>query len=1022
MSHLRKYIEQTGVLAPEHLDAALRRQQIYGGSLDTVLLELGVCDARTLGELLTQSCGLEVAPAELLENGLTRPWDRVPSELVDIGWAAPLAIHDHRVVVAVHPDLPNERLGELYRSVDGVLPFVTPECCLEKVASERSKSVVPQRYAVLCAAYVNALRQRPSVSDVGFPILPNVQTRHEDTQTGLPPAPAVQAPPVVVPPPTQEPLEPPPGEAPAPELAPDEDPLDLGPDPERSTNLYGVSVEEKSPAFAPPPLPSKVDAEAESETDAPPPDPRERAIVVPPPPTTGPGAESGDEDPEAAQTLVRAPIVDPDEETAGSGATDATSGDGSPAFVPPADASKLSPETPPPPPVTPPPPAAGPAASPPPPPAAGPAVGAPPPVRFTARGTLIDNRKKESEEFSVPEAERRMAGARARLANAKSRDEVLEAVVLGAMVLSPRVALFRLRDGALHGLPTPQSALPDITDKELPIRRDSDLSAAIATGRWAGTTTDVSLRELLGQREPVPCMFHRVDVAGRPVLIIYLDHDGAEFVPAEANLMQDLASGASAAFEAVLAARRRTPVPTGTVEKPPEDDPRVVPPPAFGTTTPPGWGAAPQPIAREYSSGIITKTRDENAVEPGKSLRRETQVDGSPPSVTAPEEGRPPILTVPAMPPPPPLPPPPPMQERDTQHDTLTGLPNPGAAGLGPRFIPPPLDERENSGIISLAPPIDQPTARGRILLDDEDWDDSPIEETSVAQRRAIDGVLSALARQEADIEDLRALGDAGLRGLASIFPGSLEVLRRDLRALPPPSAHGPHIRAAIRLGSELVPHLLPLFGHADPDVRFYAAFIFQELRAPEVMQPLSTLAFDDSGDVRVISMRVLETYGRHDGFAAAARRVSSELDSNNRTRQLYAARAVGTLRDIASIARLVELLSSKDRFIQEASLESLCSITGQQHGLKPHRWKSWFADEGHRHRIEWIIDSVRHRDIPVRRWAHDELIRVTGHRIPFSPMGDRKSREVAAEAWGEWWTTKGKTRFGVATDDQPTG
>src|SRR5690606_9867471 len=102
-------------------------------------------------------------------------------------------------------------------------------------------------------------------------------------------------------------------------------------------------------------------------------------------------------------------------------------------------------------------------------------------------------------------------------------------------------------------------------------------------------------------------------------------------------------------------------------------------------------------------------------------------------------------------------------------------------------------------------------------------------------------------------------------------------------------------------------------------------------------------LAFDGSADVRVISMRVLETFARYARFSQAVALVRQELTSADRNHQLYATRGVGTLRDVEAIEILIELLSSKDRFIQEASLESLCSITGQQHGLKPHRWKNWY-------------------------------------------------------------------------------
>ena len=173
MTHLRRYLERTGLLAADDLDMALRRQQIYGGSLDTVFLELELVDPHTLGELLVQACGLPIAPWEIIEEERDRPWDRLPDDVLEIGWAVPLVVRGDDVWIAVHPDLPNERLGALYRSIPGVNPFVAPECCIEKIAAERTASVVPQRYAVLCVAYLSALRRRPSVSDVGFPLMPD---------------------------------------------------------------------------------------------------------------------------------------------------------------------------------------------------------------------------------------------------------------------------------------------------------------------------------------------------------------------------------------------------------------------------------------------------------------------------------------------------------------------------------------------------------------------------------------------------------------------------------------------------------------------------------------------------------------------------------------------------------------------------------------------------------------------------------------------------------------------------------
>ncbi len=888
MSHLRRYLEQTAAVAPERLEAALRRQQIYGGSLDTVLLELSVCDPQTLCELLSQACGLDVVRPELLENR-PRPWDAVPDSLQDIGWAVPLAEEeDGSIIVAVHPDLPNERLGELYRAVGRVVPLVTPECGLEKVNAERTASVVPQRYAVLFASFMAALRQRPSVSDIGFPILP---VPPEDTDVGRP--------------------------IPAPPAEPPEDLLDLGPNPERSTQPYGDDED---------------------------------------------GSEVLDE-PEAAQTHPRAKIVRP------------------PSFGPPRSNADTA--------------------------SSGPVQSNAPPIRFTARGTMIATSDPLHAAFDPAAARRGVDAARSKLAEATTRDEAVDALIEGALALSERVAVFRIRGAELLGLSTPHPALAGLHDVLVPV--EDIASDLLGSRRWVGTTGSGALAAAVGTAH-MPCTMHRIDVAGRPVLVLYVDHEGREFLPTEANMLDELCESTAAALESILRRRRSGPSPAArsadvapippppepltftppaleptprrpepapapqsrTATRPPavEDSTPLLPPPAFGTTEPPGWPPPPEPLEG---------TGDGHGHDPAEAMQRPTQVDGSPPAVAVPN----------------------PPAERS------------GAAG--PRFVPPVLDEADDGGIIPLASPIDQPTIRGRILIDDEELDE-PWSSAAVdrVQQRIIDDALHTLARDETRLEDLRELGEAGLRGLASQLPGPLEVLRRDLRALPAPSAHGPLVRAAIRLGAVIVPYVLEQFESPDPDLRFYAAFLFQELRDPRAMLPLSQLAFDGSTDVRVVSMRVLETYSRYEGYDDATAVVRGELDSPHRTRQLYAARAVGTLRDVEALPRLIDLLSSPDRFIQEAALESLCSVTGQQHGLKPHRWKAWHEEQGDRHRVEWIIESLRHRDLPVRRWAHDELVRVTGHRVPFSPLGDRKSREVAHEAWSEWWQRHGHVRLSM--------
>ncbi len=1007
MTHLRRYLERTGLLAADELDMALRRQQIYGGSLDTVFLELDLVDPHTLGELLVQACGLPLAPWELIEDERDRPWDRLPDDVLEIGWAVPLVVHGDDVWIAVHPDLPNERLGALYRMIPGVHPFVAPECCIEKIAAERTASVVPQRYAVLCVAYLSTLRRRPSVSDVGFPMLADggsygPHPLGDSTARGPvptdPDATVADAPVPSAPPPVEDEFE----RRPTMVFEPKTEPP---PTTRPRTQIITGLPRRTEPAPASAPVEPVVDSLGDAVADA------VDAVTIP----DAPGVP-------AIDLTIRdrpQPIV-------------------------------LTPTS--------------------------TVVGGAPPVRFTARGTMISTPRELEVAFHESDVMGRLSGAKAVLEAARTRDGVIDAFVQALTVLTPRVGVFRIRTGELFGLSTARSALPDLGGKVVPIGEDGVVARALATGRFAGVADDPHLRAALGIEEPVPCLIRRIDVASRPVLLVYLDHGGREFLRTEAALLDDLCLSASRAFATVLVLRQGQgggedsmvrAIPSG-----PSGISGIGPPPSWGgltaasesswppppvqvrssiaTQPPDGDGASARPREPRVRTTMVEGSPSPHPVPPRLADRRVTAgIDGEPPALPdraqaeqrvtnsyagdgvavvtaanavhagddAPKSGAVPMVTILAMPPPPPLPPPPPMAEDSgtrPKHDTLTGLPPPvSTLDAGPRFVPPPIDDRENSGIIPLSSPIDQPSMRGRITLEDDDWNHPGKQLASDSMQRRIDTLLRAIATGSGNISELRALGEPALLRLAAQFPGPLEVLRRDLKALPPPSAHGPLVRTTIRLGADVVPHLVDLFDHPSPDVRFYAAFVFQELRDARCMRPLSELAFDTSGDVRVISMRVLETYNRAPGFVDAVRVVRAQLDSTNRTRQLYAARAVGTLRDIEAIPKLVDLLSSRDRFVQEAALESLCSITGQQHGLKPHRWKSWHVDNADRHRVEWIIESLRHRDLPVRRWAADELTRITGHRVPFSPMGDRKARDMAVQAWTDWWKTTGRARDG---------
>mgnify|MGYP000665649650 CR=1 FL=1 len=190
--------------------------------------------------------------------------------------------------------------------------------------------------------------------------------------------------------------------------------------------------------------------------------------------------------------------------------------------------------------------------------------------------------------------------------------------------------------------------------------------------------------------------------------------------------------------------------------------------------------------------------------------------------------------------------------------------------------------------------------------------------------------------------------------------------------------------------------------------IRFYAAFLFQELRDPRSLRPLAAHAFDPDPDVRLIATRVLESYSRVPGFVEATEGVRAELRSRDRDRVLLAAEAAGTLRDTHAVPVLIDLLSMRDKQVRETVLESLCSITAKHHGYRPAKWKSWYAENGQQTRLEWVIDALHHRDTAVRRWASDELVRITGHRIPALPDGEKPGAKYVLAQWQAWFAANG--------------
>ncbi|HVV87483.1 MAG TPA: HEAT repeat domain-containing protein, partial [Kofleriaceae bacterium] len=281
---------------------------------------------------------------------------------------------------------------------------------------------------------------------------------------------------------------------------------------------------------------------------------------------------------------------------------------------------------------------------------------------------------------------------------------------------------------------------------------------------------------------------------------------------------------------------------------------------------------------------------------------------------------------------------------------------------------------------------------------------------------RPLAQVLAELDAADPDVAEA-ALVEAAHRAdevlplLPSRFPGTLRIDRYAAggRTLLP-GQYGPMLDLAVRLGARAADPLVDLLGDDDRDVRFYAAICLGALRARSALHALVERVFDTDYGVRNVALEALATFSPRDIDAAMAG-VRPALHSEDLERVQAVAHAVTVLVDVGALGDLVDLVG-KDAKRAEIARRALIALTRHDMGTSARRWRSWFDEHRGRHRIEWLIDALGHRDQPLREAALEDLRRLTGE--DFGGVGDenRKEREALTERWRAWWSKTGRRRF----------
>jgi hypothetical protein len=275
----------------------------------------------------------------------------------------------------------------------------------------------------------------------------------------------------------------------------------------------------------------------------------------------------------------------------------------------------------------------------------------------------------------------------------------------------------------------------------------------------------------------------------------------------------------------------------------------------------------------------------------------------------------------------------------------------------------------------------------------------------------AIESATEGSAQGETALAEAMARAPEALEGLEKRFPGKLRVDRFAVsgRALRP-SQYGGLLELVLRFGVAASDLLVNKLASPDRDIRFYAVVCAVELRPRNAVGVLAERLFDQDYGVRACAIEALSGYPPAE-LEHAASRARSALQSPDTEIVGAATHAIVELGDVNSVEELIAAVERTGR-IGEHVRRALVALTAQDFGPSEKKWRKWWEGAARRHRIEWLIEGLAHKDDPIREAAIHDLRRLTGEYFGYHHDLPRRERDLAAERWAAWWRETGQRRF----------